>query len=479
MKTPNAQKQERVPQQAEARQGMTVPKAQDGSGGAGASTADIEELPIPISHRHHLTLKAGIALCLGLIGSTYTIVHFIQIEPLNRKLEDAKALADSHDTERNALGSRLTKIQSQYDELTRSMTRPALIFPPDRASLLGGAITFEWDYAHHALGNGYVIELRNISELNANAKLIEVSRPESKRLFYDLGTTAFGEFLWRIRPGKMIAGQLAPLGEWSLPHSYVMNPNVISRVTKTARLLVASTPTSYDDLNATGASGGYQGFEVDLIRWIATQVGEKLGLKQALQIEFVQVPWNRLFQAVENGEVDIAIRSISKSAQREKEFRNIKFSSGYIQNHQVIIQRSRAGEFPAALDGAAIGVKASSVNERAARYLIPGLKWRVDPSFTNYGDIYQALQDGKIEFALVDSVLAEKFTRTRFVQLGPPLDELLRPFYETELGSAREEYAIAFHEAGVENALRTIIDESLASPVGKQKLAELRSQYGL
>ena len=276
-----------------------------------------------------------------------------------------------------------------------------------------------------------------------------------------------------------MGGRVLPQGPWSATTTFTMFPTVADRMLRAGKVLVATTPTSYDSFVANDDAGNHQGFEIDLINWLVKKTSEKLHIEKSPSVEIVEIPWSRLFQAVERGEVDLAIRSITKSARRERQFRNIHFSRGYLQNHQIIIQRDARGEFSKSLASAIVGVKANSINEKAARNLVKDFHWKVDASYTSYGDIYEAIQAGKLDFAVVDSVLAQKFIKRRLHQFGPRLDAYLQDFYREELGSEIEEYAIAIHESEGDESLRNVINELLTSDIGKQVAAELLKKNGL
>jgi ABC-type amino acid transport substrate-binding protein len=253
----------------------------------------------------------------------------------------------------------------------------------------------------------------------------------------------------------------------------------MDRILFSHKILVATTPTSYDRFVSSNGNGVYSGFEIELIRYIAAQLGLELHSSVPLAVSTVEIPWSGLFTAMQQGEADIAIRSITRTKSREQEYPNLDFTSGYLTNHQIFITMLPNGNFPDSLRGAKVGVKQNSFNERAARFLAEQYQFTTDASYVAYGDLYQALRDGKIAYALVDSVLASEFLRNQGAQLGPALDAQLRSFYDKELGQDHEEYSIVIRREGAKDRLRDAIQNIMGSAAFGKFLEGLKIKYGL
>jgi ABC-type amino acid transport substrate-binding protein len=437
----------------------------------------IDEIRIPIWKNYYLTLSVFIGLLTSLIGTTYAIVKYAEIHPLDKQIEELKTNKTAIDSENQGLKAKLDRLQQQYESIVTDTDRPVLTLPRDNASIIANDVDLEWDYKKHDSVSGYVLEIRNIKDSSSAPEIINVVRPETKRTTYQVKNSA-GEYIWRVRPGTLIDGKVVSQGPWSHMSAFSTFSSNIDRIKSTQVITVASTPTSYDSYANKTQSGTYEGFEMDLARWIAKDLRIKLDLQSDLSVEIVEIPWNRFFSALQNGEVDLGIRSITKSKTRETEYSKVKFTVGYLQNHQIIIQSKKEGSFPASLNGQVIGVKAASINEKVANYLVGQFRFRVDPSYVSYDDIYTALREGRIAYGLVDSTLVSKFLNTKFYQFGPQLDSYLKPFYEKELGTSDEEYAIAVHESNPNQSLVPIINDILNSADTKSYIESLRQKYG-
>lgn len=432
------------------------------------------------TRRGYLTLSACLAIIGSLVGGTYQFVRLVQVEPLAQSYEEARRALAASETDRQTLRGQLTSERSKYAELLRTSLRPVPLVPPDGASVIGTHQLFVWDYVKHDANTTYVVELRRFSaEKLAETRVMGVPQSDTKRLLVTLAGGSKAEFQWRVTPGNVVNGAAIPSGPWSAVHTFSVYPTVLDRILSTAVLRLASTPTSYDRAIASDGMGGFSGYEFEVAQWLAEQLGKQLGLQSALKIDLVDVPWDRLFSAIQRGEADMAIRSITRSTARERDNPNLRFTKGYLRNHQVFIQTAAHGDFPRSLEGTVVGVKRNSINEKAAEFLSGKYRFKIDSSFIAYADIYQALRDGRIAFALVDSVLVAGQLGTEYFQFGPQLDQILKVFYQKELGTPYEEYAVLVSGAGSNDKLRKLLDGALESPQFAAFSHSLKEKYRL
>ena len=114
---------------------------------------------------------------------------------------------------------------------------------------------------------------------------------------------------------------------------------------------VGNVPWEFQD-----ASGAYVGFEVDLVRKVAEGLGKT--------VEFVNIPFNGLFPAVQSGRIDAAISSITITAPR---LQSLSFSQPYYDSDQSLAVAARGG--PAGLSamaGKVLGVETASTGDQWA-----------------------------------------------------------------------------------------------------------------
>jgi ABC-type amino acid transport substrate-binding protein len=441
---------------------------------------EIGDIPVIRGKRWYVSLSMLFAAVSSLVAGTYFCVHYIETNPIKDKLADIQQSLTASESDRLSVRSDLSSLQLKYDTVLKINDRPILSFPLDQSSLIGTDITFLWDYSKADSAAGYILNVQSLSANPVTSEELNVVRPETRRAFYSLPNVPSGEYLWRICPGSLVGPQRVVQGQCSNPSTFFAYSSVLERIRATNSILVATTPTSYDNFISTNGNGKYSGFELDIAQYVVDKISEKLALPTPLKLNRpLEIPWSRLFQAMQYGEADIAIRSITRTSSREREYSNLKFSKGYLINHQIFIQRSKGKEFPSELKAASVGVKKNSMNERAAKLLAPKYKFTVDASYIAYGDIFQALRDGKLDFALVDSALAGSFLSTSGYQYGPNMDSDLRVFYNRELGGDHEEYSILVYDGGSSQKLLPLINSIIDSPGFATFKASLQAKYNV
>jgi ABC-type amino acid transport substrate-binding protein len=422
---------------------------------------ELPDLPIIRSKRWYITLSAAIGIVGSIVSATYFVVDYVHIKPIEKELEDSRILLSNAKADFVTAKTQLERAEQKSGVLAGNLDRPGQIFPPDRSSIVGLNVSFSWEYRKHDASSKYVLELQDMAGRSEPLKL-NVDRPETKSMFYAFDRLASGSYVWRIRPGVIVSGQEVGQGPSSPAAVFTIYPSVTERIKSTHKLLVATTPTSYDPFVGVNNQGQYQGFELKLLRWLMPRIAEKLQLKQTPTLEIAEVPWDHLFTYMQNGEADVAVRSITRSEAREKEYQNLKFTTGYVQNHQMFVQLSRDGVYPDSLKGRIVGAKSRSVNEAAAKFLAQKFDYTVNSSYTAYGDLLEGLRKGEIAYALVDTALVNQHLNKSIYPLGGFLDNELHAFYKRELGFDHEEYSILVHEGG-SSELRTALNEILGS----------------
>ncbi len=112
---------------------------------------------------------------------------------------------------------------------------------------------------------------------------------------------------------------------------------------------VGNVPWEFQD-----AGGAYVGFEVDLVRKVAEGLGKT--------VEFVNIPFNGLFPAVQSGRIDAAISSITITPAR---LQSLSFSQPYYDSDQSLAVVARGGPANlAAMTGKVVGVDTASTGDQ-------------------------------------------------------------------------------------------------------------------
>ncbi|HLR72397.1 MAG TPA: basic amino acid ABC transporter substrate-binding protein [Pseudogracilibacillus sp.] len=90
--------------------------------------------------------------------------------------------------------------------------------------------------------------------------------------------------------------------------------------------LVAGTDATYAPMEYMDEDGEIVGINIDIVNALAEELG--------IEVEFKNIGWEPLFPAVENGEVDFAVSSITITEEREESF---DFTEPYYMANQLIL----------------------------------------------------------------------------------------------------------------------------------------------
>ncbi|MFC8918825.1 glutamate ABC transporter substrate-binding protein [Streptomyces sp. NPDC057116] len=116
--------------------------------------------------------------------------------------------------------------------------------------------------------------------------------------------------------------------EASLPPSSADGPS-IDAIKKRGRLIVGVDQNSYRWGYRNPATGQLEGFDIDLARAIAADI---LGSREA--VIFRAIPTNQRIAALENGTVDLVVRTMTINCKR---IRQVAFSTAYFQAGQQVL----------------------------------------------------------------------------------------------------------------------------------------------
>jgi len=138
------------------------------------------------------------------------------------------------------------------------------------------------------------------------------------------------------------------------------------------------------------------GLDIDLIKWISKETG--------IQVSFVSIPWENIFDALRNKEIDMIMSGVSITPERKEEF---LFSDPYLSIEQTI---AVARDSPLTLmdfyaGEKTIGVEAGTTSEDIVHNLLI-MSGITDASKVHaVGGIAQGakdLMDGKLDYIITD-----------------------------------------------------------------------------
>ncbi len=170
-----------------------------------------------------------------------------------------------------------------------------------------------------------------------------------------------------------------------LTPSYAQNPPLKVAVTRFAPPFVMQSTVK-----------DYYGFDIAMMQYICTAIQR--------DCQFIQMPFEDLIPAVETNKVDVAVSSITITADRAQQ---ISFSSPYLPSESRFLLSAQLAAVPFSLtllDNKKIGVQTGSIF--ATQIQILNVK---KPKIVPYDDeeeMIAALSDGKIDAILMDSAAA-------------------------------------------------------------------------
>jgi polar amino acid transport system substrate-binding protein len=186
------------------------------------------------------------------------------------------------------------------------------------------------------------------------------------------------------------------------------------------RTLTVATDASFRPMQYQDESGGFAGFEVELLRAAAERAGFRIQLKN--------VPWADLFSGLEAGAYDVASASLTVTAERKA---RLDFSEPFLDVQQALLVRLHSVVAKRAdLHGRIVGVQRGTRGETLAKSLPGLLGVRAEDIIYN---AIEALLKGEIQAVLADMPVAAEAVREakgqlRVVELLPPAEPDLWAF---------------------------------------------------
>lgn len=158
------------------------------------------------------------------------------------------------------------------------------------------------------------------------------------------------------------------------------------------RLIVATCPT-FKPFEFKNDQGEYEGYEIDLVRAIAGELG--------MAVEFKDMPFYQALDYVKEGKADIAAASIIVTEERAKK---VNFTIPYNVTDMVIIVKEGFSYRAEDMQGSPAAVEKGSVYEEyAVKHGIPHVAYSLNT------EVLDALRDGRQKAAVMDRPVAEDF----------------------------------------------------------------------
>ena len=183
--------------------------------------------------------------------------------------------------------------------------------------------------------------------------------------------------------------------------------------------LIVGADSHFPPFRSMDGSGNLVGYDVDISKRIASELGVELEIKT--------IPWTELFDQVKKGNVDLAISAITITEERTKE---MLFSVPYFYDGQVILVKKENEDIkrPEDLKDKRIGVQKGTTFEKTA------LEYSNDDLVIKYEEYGQLINDLKEE--KLDALVIDLAGGLKFVELNPELKKVGNVFTQEYYGIA-------------------------------------------
>lgn len=167
-------------------------------------------------------------------------------------------------------------------------------------------------------------------------------------------------------------------------------PKKTAAVSPVADHITIGTDATFPPMEFVDPQGNLVGYDIDL--------GNKLATTMNAKVTFKNIPWDNLFAALENKEVDMILSSVTITEERRLKY---LFSEPYLNAGQVIVTRKTDSLISAVdnLKGKRVGVQKGTTNETEARkYTDTNLVL----SYADFEEAANALTSNKIDAIIAD-----------------------------------------------------------------------------
>lgn len=402
------------------------------------------------------------------------------IPPILNQFDRIEALAFQRLEAREEYQAALSERDETLRDLTEVLSSPIPREPASGSKENSSTVELHWDmppYAKSPSIKDYSVEIIHYDGAQPPTLVRQkVTNPDANAHQLD---TQSGFYLWRVaaeRGDPSLERSERDVDTlkraWSGYSVFWVDPSPPVANIK-VNLRVGINFSQHSPFMTRTGSNLYCGFDAELIRWIGKRLHREIDWR-----EFASVP--ALLAAVREGQVDIAIGSITHTRQREQN--GNAFSHGYLSSPPVLACRltdslctSSPKRVFAAMAGDEVGVIGATTNEDAAKDLQASFKFIVKQTLS-FRSLISMLDLGRVHFIIVD----RPFIQHRCTDASPMglrcfnLPRVFLKDYDKTLGTREvEQYAMAIDDA----SLRAVVNDSLLSAHREGELDRLSETY--
>lgn len=178
----------------------------------------------------------------------------------------------------------------------------------------------------------------------------------------------------------------------------VVTSETMQRIKKTGKLVLGTSADypPYEFHKSISGNDEIVGFDIEIAKQIAKDLG--------VQLEVVDMEFDGLLAALDQGEVDLVIAGMVPASDRQK---NVDFSDIYYKQVETVIVRSEdKNKLKSARDfkGKILGVQKGGFEEEIAKEQIPAAQAM---TFTTISDLVLALKNYKVDGVILEAPVAK------------------------------------------------------------------------
>lgn len=192
--------------------------------------------------------------------------------------------------------------------------------------------------------------------------------------------------------------------KWSLLFVFVLIVGLLSACgskenSEDKKVLVMGTSADYPPFEYvdTGKSEDVVGFDIDLAKMVAKELGYKVEVKD---MEF-----NGLITALKSDQVDFVLSGMTPTEKRKK---NVDFSDIYYTNKNMIVTTDKSIKSIEDLKGKTVGVQTSSIQEDAAKEAKKSVNLTIE-SRDRIPQIVSEMKAGRFDAAIIEDNVAKGY----------------------------------------------------------------------
>lgn len=170
--------------------------------------------------------------------------------------------------------------------------------------------------------------------------------------------------------------------------------------------MVAATSADFPPYEFVDEDGNITGFDVVLIK--------EIGVRMGIEVEVIDMPFDSLLAAVQEGKIDLTIAAFNYTEERDK---SVDFTDAYQESWTVlVVKEDFAGtlETPEDIAGYVLASQTGSTGDTWVTETLIDTGMMPDENMFRYERVDQGmldLQAGRVDIYLTDNVPAETYTK--------------------------------------------------------------------